>query len=82
MAYTREQFGKELKQRVSNKEAIELIGDWAHSTCINHIQDIDNAFRNILLTLNYMELGPEFAFSYEELNQIADDLIAGKEVKL
>ncbi len=24
--YTREQFGKELKQRVSNKEAIELIG--------------------------------------------------------
>ena len=36
MAYTREQFGKELKQRVSNKEAIELIGEWAHSTCINH----------------------------------------------
>mgnify|MGYP003441801913 FL=1 len=82
MAYTREQFGKELKQRVSNKEAIELIGEWAHSTYMDHIQDIDNAFRNILLTLNYMELGPEFAFSYEELNQIADDLIAGKEVKL
>jgi hypothetical protein len=29
-----------------------------------------------------MELGPEFAFSYEELEQIADDLIAGKEVNL
>ena len=82
MAYTREQFGKELKQRLTNKEAIELIGEWAHSTYMDHIQDIDNAFRNILLTLNYMELGPEFAFSYEELNQIADDLIAGKEVKL
>jgi hypothetical protein len=82
MAYTREQFGKELKQRLTNKEATELIGEWAHSTYMDHIQDIDNAFRNILLTLNYMELGPAFAFSYEELNQIADDLIAGKEVKL
>ncbi|WP_218814162.1 hypothetical protein [Rickettsiella endosymbiont of Dermanyssus gallinae] len=82
MAYTREEFGKELKQRVANKEATELIGEWAHSTYIDHIQDIDSAFRKILLTLNYMELGPEFAFSYEELNQIADDLIAGKEVKL
>jgi len=29
-----------------------------------------------------MELGYQFAISYEKLNQIADDLIAGKEVKL
>ena len=29
-----------------------------------------------------MELGYQFAFSYEELDQIADDLIASKEVKL
>jgi hypothetical protein len=36
----------------------------------------------MLIILNFTSLGPEFAFSYEELNQIADDLIAGKEVKL
>ena len=36
----------------------------------------------LLLTLNKMELGPEFAYTYEELEQIADDLIAGKDVKL
>ena len=82
MAYTREQFGKELKQCVSNRENIELIGSWTFTIYMDHIQDIDNAFRSILLTLNKMELGPEFAFSYEKLNQIADDLIAGKEVKL
>jgi hypothetical protein len=29
-----------------------------------------------------MELGPEFVFTYEELEQIADDLIAGKDVKI
>lgn len=27
-----------------------------------------------------MELGSEFAFSYQELNKIADTLIAGKDV--
>lgn len=27
MAYTREEFGKELKQRLANKEAIELKGN-------------------------------------------------------
>ena len=80
MAYTRKQFGTELKQRVSNKEALESIAHWAYTIYTDH--DTDTTFGNILLTLNYMELGPEFAFSYEKLNQIADDLIAGKEVKL
>ena len=35
-----------------------------------------------MLGLNTMELGPEFARSYEILNKIADDLIAGKEIDL
>ncbi len=82
MAYTREQFGIELKQRLTNKEAIELIGDWVYIIYMDHCHEIDKTFRDMLLTLNTMELGPEFAFSYEKLNQIADDLIAGKEVKL
>jgi hypothetical protein len=82
MTYTREQFGRELKQHLSNKEAIESIGHWTYSIYMVHIQDIDDAFRDILLTLNMMEDDPQFAYSYEELNQIADDLIAGREVKL
>ena len=31
MAYTREQFGNELKQRLTNKEAIESIGSWSYT---------------------------------------------------
>jgi len=80
--YTQEQFGKELKQRVSNKEAIESIGDWAYTIYLHHCHEIDRTFRDMLLTLNYMSLGEGFTYSYEKLNQIADDLIAGKEVKL
>ena len=82
MAYTREQFGKELKQRLTNKEATESIGSWSYTIYMDHLREIDDILEEILTTLNTMELGPEFAFSYEELNQIADDLIAGKEVKL
>ncbi|WP_218813546.1 hypothetical protein [Rickettsiella endosymbiont of Dermanyssus gallinae] len=44
--------------------------------------EIDDILEELLLILNRMEDDPQFAFSYEELNQIADDLIAGKEVKL
>jgi len=82
MVYTREQFGKELKQRLTNKEAIESIGNWAYTIYLHHVREIDDTFGDMLIILNFMSLGPEFAFSYEELNQIADDLIAGKEVKL
>jgi hypothetical protein len=80
--YTRLIFGKELKEKVKKREPLLEIGVWAHSTYLNYIDDVDLDFREILLTLNTMELGPEFAFTYEELNKIADDLIAGKDVHL
>lgn len=80
--YTKVQFGKELKERAMKKQPVMEIGIWAHSTYLQYIEDIDLDFRDILLTLNTMELGPEFAFTYEELNKIADDLIAGRAVHL
>jgi phage terminase large subunit len=82
MTYTREEFGKELKQRVANKEEMESIAHWALIIYLDHCLEIDSTFIDILLTLNRMEDDPQFAYSYEELNQIADDLITGKEVRL
>jgi hypothetical protein len=76
--YTKTQFGLELKKRVQNKQDTFKIGEWAHTMYLEHIEDIDLEFRDILLTLNTMELGEEFAYSYEELVKIADDLIKGK----
>jgi len=80
--YTKVQFGKNLKQRVIARENVESIGRWAFSTYWKHILDIEEDVVDIALHLNTMELGYQFAYSYEELDQIADDLIAGKEVKL
>ena len=36
MTYTREEFGKGLKQRVSNKEAMESIAHWALTIYMHH----------------------------------------------
>ena len=80
--YTKIQFGKDLKQRVTERQTVECIGYWAFSTYWEHILDIEDDVIDIALHLSTMELGYQFAFSYEELDQIADDLIAGKDVKL
>lgn len=82
MRYDRLMFGQALKEKLLKRESLAEIGIWAHTIYLEHIEDIDLDFRNILLTLNTMELGPEFAFTYEELNKIADDLISGKMVNL
>ena len=80
--YTKVQFGKDLKQRSSERESIESIGYWVYSVYLDWLDLEDINFMKFLLHLSTMELGPDFAFTYEELDQIADDLIAGKDVKL
>lgn len=78
--YTKKQFGKELKIQVTNQVPVHEIGRWAFSIYLE--EDVEQGLNDILITINTMEDGPEFAFTYDELNQIADDLIAGKEVDI
>lgn len=80
MAYTRQEFGRELKDRVRRREHLAVIGEWALAIYLDY--DVDRNFREMLLVLNRMGDDPQFEYSYEELDKIADDLIAGKEVKL
>lgn len=75
-------FGKELKERVLKKQNLIDIGIWAHSTYLEHIENYEQGLRKIMLDLNTMELGDDFAISYEMLNKIADDLISGKDIDL
>ena len=58
------------------------IGKWAFSTYWEHITDLEHDVRAIALTLNTMEDGSEFFFTYEELQKMADDLIKGEKVCL
>ena len=78
----RQIYGLELKKYVLSEAPTEKIGEWAFSFYWKNIESIDSDFEDLLLNLNKMELGPEFAYSYEELLQIANDLIDGKDVTL
>lgn len=75
-------FGKQLKELSANKVVVTKIGRWAHSYYLDLPEEEDKQFLEMLLHLGTMELGEEFAFSYDELMKIADDLIAGRSVSL
>lgn len=76
--YTKVQFGKDLKELLTKTKKPHVIGRWAFKKYWEHLSDLEDGVDDIAITLNTMEDGPEFAFTYDELQQIADDLIAGK----
>jgi hypothetical protein len=80
--YTRIQFGKELKQKILDKIGQGEIGEWAHSMYMENIEEIDLDFRSFLIALGTMGCGEEFYYSFEELDLLADRLVAGEDVKL
>lgn len=77
--YTRQQCGKELKEKIHKKVDVVDIGKWAYAMYSEHMFDIDDDFQEFLTDLNAMEDDPQFEFSYEELDKIADRLIAGEQ---
>ena len=76
------QFGKDLKKRVLAKQSVVDIGCWVYTVYLDWPDCDDSKFSGFLLHLGTMELGPEFAFTYEELEKIAYKFIAGKDVVL
>eukprot|EP00210_Caulerpa_lentillifera_P009589 g9146.t1 len=79
--YSKCQFGVELLRKLSHQETQVEIGRWCY-TLYNHTANPEEGLDEILISLGTMEDAPEFERSYEELEQIAKDLIVGKEVKL
>ncbi len=82
MMYTRQEFGKKVKERIKQQQDVADIGSWSYSIYSQHRREIDMSFRGFLLDLSSMESGPEFEYSYDQLNKIADRLIAGEDVEL
>jgi hypothetical protein len=76
--YAKVTFGNELKERVRNKQDVVEIAEWAFEVYLDYQIEKDSEFLDVLLALDKMELEEGFAFSYKRLNEIADDLIAGK----
>jgi hypothetical protein len=79
MHYSRLEFAMELKKRVKEQQSCQEIGRWAHAIFIDYLHSQrDNDFLPILLTVNNMEVGPEYVMSYRRLNDIANGVIRGK----
>jgi hypothetical protein len=82
MMYTKSMFGKALKKLVWQKRDIIEIGDWVNAAYWEYCDQLEPGLRRAMIDLATMSNGPEFAISYEMLNKITDDLIAGKDVDL
>lgn len=80
--YTKIEFGTDLKKLILEESDTIVLGQKIFDLLYEHITDVDDDVYRVAIWLNHMECGPEFSCSVEELNQIADDLIAGREVKL
>ena len=82
--YTKKDIGQGLKQQLLQKKTAEEIGAWAVAEYYENVLNIDSEsdIRSFLLHLGTMEEGQQFEYTYEELNNIADRLIAGEDVKL
>ena len=82
LSLQKQAFGRELKRLVSQKQNIEEIGAWAYSVYLEYCRYLKADLSQVMLDLNTMELGEQFAISYDMLNKIAEDLIADKNVDL
>ena len=67
-------FARELKERVKYKQNRYDLGHWAFSIYL----EVYPGFGSIVYALGTMESDPQFWYSYEELDQIADELLTGK----
>ncbi len=79
--YTKNQFGKSLKEKIRSNTDRKAIGEWCYATYFENMLELEDGLRDVLLHLNTMELGEEFYFTYDELDEIADNLIVGKSIK-
>ncbi len=80
--FTKQQFGQELKNRLIKKQSMQKLAFWLHSVYLSIEAEKDSSLNDVVYALMMMDAGPEFELSYEELDQIADKLIAGEDVKL
>jgi hypothetical protein len=70
------ELGKALKGKINKGCNIEKISNWAYIlSYINHRKSFSPEIMRILNDLSFMDAGPEFEFSAEQLNEIADRLI-------
>jgi hypothetical protein len=75
MTYTKRDFGRELNEKISLKNSVSQIGKWAHSVFFENCRELDYELKDIIEQLLMMEEEPEFEYTIQELQLLADKLI-------
>lgn len=78
--FIRQGFGEYLKKKVKRKDTFISIGRWSHNYC-EGLWKVDESFKTFSKDLGWKLVSPKPELSYEELDKIADRLIAGENVK-
>jgi hypothetical protein len=78
MAYTRQEFALELKEKIQKKESIKSISQWAVFICKRYENEIDFDFKRFLSELEVLGMDKKYEFTYEQLDGFADRLLAGE----
>lgn len=75
MAYTEEEFSKELTEKIVKGYSPKEIGEWCFEIYSKHIRDLNSEMVDVIGTLFMMEEGSEFEFTHDELKEIAKMLM-------
>lgn len=81
LIYDRLEFAKELRRLVFQKVSMQCLADWAYDVWFYKNNREDKIIHDIAYALSFI-CCQEFEYSYEELDEIADRLIAGQDVTL
>ncbi len=82
MGFTKERFGKELKEKIESGSSPQEIGKWAFEVFFHYGRSFDPNMNEVIQKVFMMEEGPEFEYSRDELLEIAEKFIAGLDPKL
>lgn len=60
MIYTKKDFARDLRNQLALGYYPEKIGDWVYDIYSDYAGKIDNELEDTMMSLFYLELGPEF----------------------
>ncbi|MFA6263708.1 MAG: hypothetical protein WCW33_04215 [Candidatus Babeliales bacterium] len=78
MKYSKKRFAAELILELENGYDIEKLAAWANNIYYAHKEKMDKDLANIVQDISYINLGPSFERSEQELRDLAVSLLQKK----
>jgi|694.fasta_scaffold131846_4 hypothetical protein len=75
MSYTRQNFGKELLERLAATSDPVALARWAYSKYMEHLRELEPGLKALIMKLVVMEEGPEFELTKDQLDDFVRTLL-------